>query len=314
MYSLFKAKQGNSPGAPDRGGKPGDTENFVSLVKEMRAAFGGQFGISLTLPASYWYLRWFKPLEMQPYVDFFGLMSYDLHGPWDEDTASVGKVVLGQTNIPEMYNWTLPLWYEGLDPSKINLGLAYYGRGYTLADPRCHHTGCEWSTPSKAGPCTNIDGVLSLQEITKFISELRVEPTLLQEDMMKQITWNDQWIGYDDMETFAMKKDWASRHCYGGTMIWSIDLFSGAGSGDIPDGKAGSSGGGDPRGGRAGLPVVYIDPSIWTEEAPVIQCEPPCSFVLPPLALGSPTTVSFPPLTTSLEVAWTESGTLRTST
>lgn len=32
------------PGADDRGGKPADTQNFVALLKEMRAAFAGKYG------------------------------------------------------------------------------------------------------------------------------------------------------------------------------------------------------------------------------------------------------------------------------
>lgn len=153
---------------------------------------------------------------------------------------------------------------------------------------------------------------MSLQELTDIIiPEVGVKPTLLEADMMKQLTWGNQWIGYDDFETIAMKKQWASDHCLGGTMIWSIDLFSGAGSGNIPDGKGsnnadnpGSAGGqfGGTGSGEGGQ-VVYIDPSIWSQTGPVIQCQPPCTFVLPPLQLAQATTISFPLLTTSLEVA-----------
>lgn len=46
---------------------------------------------------------------------------------------------------------------------------------------------------------------------------------------MKQITWDDQWIGYDDEETVEMKKKFASGMCFGGTMIWSVDFQSGDG-------------------------------------------------------------------------------------
>lgn len=42
------------PGDFDRGGGPGDTENFVQLIIEMRAAFGTRFGISVTLAPDYW--------------------------------------------------------------------------------------------------------------------------------------------------------------------------------------------------------------------------------------------------------------------
>lgn len=44
------------PATSERGGKPEDTENYVLLVKEMRAAFGDTYGLSLTLAPDYWYL------------------------------------------------------------------------------------------------------------------------------------------------------------------------------------------------------------------------------------------------------------------
>ncbi len=56
------------PVAPERGGRPEDLVNFVSLVKEMRAAFGTKYGISLTLAPDYWYLRGFDAKGMEPYV------------------------------------------------------------------------------------------------------------------------------------------------------------------------------------------------------------------------------------------------------
>lgn len=48
------------PGASDRGGTSDDGDNFVLLVEEMRASFGTKYGISVTLPTSYWYLQGFK--------------------------------------------------------------------------------------------------------------------------------------------------------------------------------------------------------------------------------------------------------------
>jgi chitinase len=65
------------PGEPKRGGrKLADTRNLSMLLKEMRAAYGSKYGISLTLAPDYWYLRWFDAKAMEPYVDFFGFMAY----------------------------------------------------------------------------------------------------------------------------------------------------------------------------------------------------------------------------------------------
>lgn len=37
------------PTAPERGGRATDPENYVALVREMREAFGSEYGISLVL-------------------------------------------------------------------------------------------------------------------------------------------------------------------------------------------------------------------------------------------------------------------------
>lgn len=156
-------------------------------------------------------------------------MAYDLHGSWDADPKTLGSIVRGQADIREIHDDTLPLWFDGLDPAKVNFGTAYYGRGYTLADPACAYIGCSFKGPSKPAPCTNFAGVMSLIEIETLIKEKGIVPELLQPSMMKQISWADQWIGYDDADTIALKKQWASNMCFGGTMIWSVDFNSGIG-------------------------------------------------------------------------------------
>jgi GH18 family chitinase len=62
-----------------------------------------------------------------------GFMAYDLHGAFDSTVKTLAPTVRGQADIREITNDTLPLWYDGLDPQKINFGVAWYGRGYTLA-------------------------------------------------------------------------------------------------------------------------------------------------------------------------------------
>lgn len=109
------------------------------------------------------------------------------------------------------------------------MGLGFYGRGYTLSDPSCNQLLCPFSGPSDPAPCTNFAGVMSLIEIETLITEKSLVPELLADSMMKQITWSDQWIGYDDNETIAMKKTWTDGYCFGGTMVWSVDFNSGVG-------------------------------------------------------------------------------------
>lgn len=127
-----------------------------------------------------------------------GLMHHpDLHGFWDEDVKTLGKQVRGQADIQDISNNAVPLWFDGLDPKKINFGLAMYGRGYTLADKSCNSLLCSFTGPSKKGECTDSDGVMSLGEIQDLIKSKSLKPTYLKDSLMKQITWDDQWVGYD---------------------------------------------------------------------------------------------------------------------
>ena len=48
---------------------------------------------------------------------------------------------------------------------------------------------------------------------------------------------------------------------------------------------------------------VYIDPSIWTEQNPVVMCHPPCQLILPPFPIqGESATITPGSLTTTLNV------------
>lgn len=74
------------PVAPQRAGSASDFANYVTFIANLRAALtatGGSYGLTLTLPASYWYLRNFDIVHLEPYVDWFNFLSYDLHGTWD---------------------------------------------------------------------------------------------------------------------------------------------------------------------------------------------------------------------------------------
>jgi chitinase len=110
------------PGADDRGGSSQDTANYVTLAKEMRAAFGSKYGLSMTLPTSYWYLQHFDLKGIVDSLDWFNLMSYDLHGTWDAQSAFLGPYIACHTNMTEIDLGLDLLWRAGVPPSKVILG------------------------------------------------------------------------------------------------------------------------------------------------------------------------------------------------
>ncbi|KAF2472768.1 killer toxin alpha/beta, partial [Lindgomyces ingoldianus] len=214
------------PAADDRGGVKADKTNFVTFLKELRSAFGSRHGISLTLPASYWYLQGFDVKAIQNYVDWMNIMSYDIHGVWDKGNKHTGPYVKPHTNLTEIEEGLDLLWRAGVDPAKVVLGLGWYGRSFTLANPSCNTPNgvCTFSEGGTPGECTNSAGTLTNAEINRIIAKGGVQKGFDRKAAVKWITWNsNQWISYDDGETIQLKIAHANSRCLAGKMIWAVD-------------------------------------------------------------------------------------------
>lgn len=116
---------------------------------------------------------------MQPYLDWFNIMTYDIHGVWDANSEFTGPYVCPSSvsspaEIPLMRRQVRPhtnltqigqgldlLWRDGVEPSKVTLGLGWYGRSFTLEDPLCTDPGCVFKEGGAPGKCTNSAGTLS---------------------------------------------------------------------------------------------------------------------------------------------------------
>ncbi|ELR02726.1 hypothetical protein VC83_00837 [Pseudogymnoascus destructans] len=220
------------PVADDRGGKAADKENFPKFLQNLRHALDqsgmpDRPGLSITIPSSYWYMRGFDIVKIDPIIDFFNIMTYDIHGTWDSSANSVGALARAHTNLTEIEQSMQLLWRNHIDPARVVLGLGFYGRSFTMKSSSCIAPGCPFSGGGKAGPCTNTSGILSATEIREVVAG-GAKVTLDSEAGVKVITWDDdQWVSYDDGETMKMKIKYANSRCLGGTMAWAIDLDDG---------------------------------------------------------------------------------------
>lgn len=180
------------PVAPDRSGNPADFTNYVSFLENLKAtlaASGHGYGLSITLPASYWYLQNFDIVRIEPIVDWFNVMTYDLHGTWDSTDAWVGAIVQAHTNLTEIDSAMQLLWRNNIQPQNVNLGLGFYGRSFKLADPSCTAAGCPFSSGGNPGPCTATAGMLSYTEISRIIAAGGVTVTTDTVAAVEIATW-----------------------------------------------------------------------------------------------------------------------------
>ena len=60
------------PAADDRSGRPADYASFPTFIAQLKLALGntdGRDGLSITIPASYWYLQHFDIISLANSVD-----------------------------------------------------------------------------------------------------------------------------------------------------------------------------------------------------------------------------------------------------
>ncbi|KAB5588844.1 hypothetical protein CTheo_7709 [Ceratobasidium theobromae] len=209
------------PASIERHGPPTDTPNLTAFFTELRAALPNNLEISMATPSGYWFLKGFELDKVAPLVSFINMMSYDYHGSWDATINSTNSSALPHTSLEDIKDSALLYTRAGINMSKINLGLASYGRTYALADPNCNGYGCRMTGSGSPGECSDAGGFLSYSEIRRLAKN-----TTVHYDQTSQTKWmknGRDLITFDDQDTWAVKKEFAANTCFGGTMLWNIE-------------------------------------------------------------------------------------------
>ncbi|EEU35524.1 uncharacterized protein NECHADRAFT_106591 [Fusarium vanettenii 77-13-4] len=222
------------PVAKDRNGRGEDFKNFVTFMDRLRKQLNdkgmSKKGISLTLPSSYWYLQHFDIKNLQRSIDWFNIMSYDIHGSWDIDNEHTGPWVNSHTNLTEIQDALDLLWRNDIKPEKVVMGMSFYSRSFTLSDPKCTKPGCRVASGGNPGKCSGTTGVLLHPEIQDIIKENKLSPTLHRDASYKAVSWGDQWVSFDDVTTWRLKNNVFRGQCISGIMVWAASQDDGAGT------------------------------------------------------------------------------------
>lgn len=143
---------------------------------------------------------------------------------WDQHNKFTGPYLEGHTNVTEIEQGLDLLWRNGVKPNQVVMGFAFYGRSFTMSNPGCSKPGCTFSTSGQPGSCTITGGILSYSEVASRNSSLDVHTFYDQKSTVKYNVFNgNQWISYDDEQSFLDKKKYLTSRCLGGLMIWAID-------------------------------------------------------------------------------------------
>ncbi|KAM5345867.1 hypothetical protein ACJ41O_011728 [Fusarium nematophilum] len=221
------------PAAEDRQGRDEDFDNLPKFLGNIKSALrqsGERNGLSIAIPASYWYLQHFDLENISKYVDHFNVMTYDFHGAWDTPESWLGNHLNSHTNLTEIKDAFDLLWRNKVNPDQVNMGLAFYARTFTASSAGCMSPGCLFDAGGPAEPCTDAVGVMSNPEIMRKLGVEDGSGELDKTAAVKTLKFGRTWLTYDDVDTWKLKLDFARSQCLGGAMVWAI-------SQDTSDGK-----------------------------------------------------------------------------
>jgi chitinase len=204
-----------------------DRMAYSQLLSEMRIRFDQERWL---LSAAVGALRTssYEISSLNRYLDFINVMSYDLHGTWNQVTGQNAPLYASSTEMREgnsqlnvdavMRTWIA----SGANPQKLIMGLAFYGRSFTLDSPNTA-IGALATTGGAAGPHTQEPGILGYMEICEKI--LYNGWTEIWDDVQKNpyAFSGNQWVGYDSVRSLTLKVQRAKALNLGGVMIWSIN-------------------------------------------------------------------------------------------
>ncbi|MFE3475398.1 chitinase C-terminal domain-containing protein [Streptomyces cavourensis] len=136
------------------GRRAGLVKGYDVLMKTLRekldragAADGKHYLLTVAAPSSGYLLRGMETYQMQKYLDYVNIMSYDLHGAWNEyvgpnaslfddgkdnELAQAGVYTTSQYGGVGYLNtdWAFHYFRGSMPAGRINIGLPYYTRGF----------------------------------------------------------------------------------------------------------------------------------------------------------------------------------------
>jgi chitinase len=140
--------------AVSNGRRAGLVRGYAALMRTLRerldragAADGRHYLLTVAAPSSGYLLRGMETFQVQKYLDYVNIMSYDLHGAWNEyvgpnaslfDDGKDAELAAGGVYTTSQYggigylntDWAYHYFRGSMPAGRINIGLPYYTRGF----------------------------------------------------------------------------------------------------------------------------------------------------------------------------------------
>ncbi len=153
-------------------------------------------------------------------------MTYDYNSYHDGLTGLNSPLFVNINSSNPQFNIdaTTNLWINsGASPSKLLIGLGFYGQSFTLSNKNNNGLGAASKGPGNQGPYSYQPGFLTYLEICLELKTGGWTSNFDHQSRTPYATKNDQWISYDNPLSIRIKTEYAVMKQLAGVMIWAVD-------------------------------------------------------------------------------------------
>ncbi|KAJ8924368.1 hypothetical protein NQ315_007164 [Exocentrus adspersus] len=197
-----------------------DSDNLVALLRDLREGFD-KTNPDWVLSAAVYPNpdSGYNVPEINKYVNMLNIMTYNYFGSWSAHTGQNSP--LFESSMDSSYEKamlnvaaSIQNWISaGASREKINMGLAFYGRSFTLVNEKDYGVHApvlgagKTPTPTFRQVCTGYANWTTVWD---------------KEQMNPYKYLGNQWLGYDDERSIKRKVQYAVAQDLAGVMIWHI--------------------------------------------------------------------------------------------
>ena len=195
-----------------------DTIAYNKLLTELREALPKDKSLSAALPCSRYYGKWFTPEVLVKNLDWFGFMTYDMTGDWDEKAMFDSPLYPHEGYTTWSWQETFDYWSKrGVPAEKMVFGIPAFGFEFEGATgPGSDFTKGKTKSLSYAQIIKNTNWEIHFDSVS-------AEPYAVSEN---------SYTTYEDPHSAAIKTRWVKENGYAGIMVWEVshDYIEGVGN------------------------------------------------------------------------------------
>lgn len=213
-----------SGGVSTNSRRPEDKTNFTLLMQTLReklkargALDGKTYLLSFAGAEGSWYVQNVELAKLEQYIDYANIMTYDIHGSWDQYTDFVAPLFENKDVSPQYkgsVDTGVQAWLKtGFPAKKLVLGIPFYGYVFKAVSNSNHGLYQRYSGSSSISYTNISSNYLNAPGYVRYFHAESKVPWLFN---------GSTFITYEDEESIGWKTNYMKEKGLAGAMLWEL--------------------------------------------------------------------------------------------